>query len=228
MSVERVGPAPAATDGPAVLSPQRALVLDLLRGVDGTATVGGIAELAGLHENTVREHLEGLLALRLVRRERSPAAGRGRPAWRYAARAVQQSTAVRDYLALASVLAGTIARTSADPASAATEAGAEWGRALVGDLPVEPDAATARHRVVELLADLGFAPEPDLDARTARLTRCPLLEVAREHPDVVCAVHRGIAEAALDALGAPDDARRVRLLPFAERGACLLHLGGPT
>jgi predicted ArsR family transcriptional regulator len=200
-------------------------VLDLLRGVDGAATVGEIAELAGLHENTVREHLEGLLATRLVGRERAPAAGRGRPAWRYAARSVRQSTAVRDYLALASVLAGTIARISADPPSAAAEAGAGWGRALVADLPAEADAAAARHRVVQLLSDLGFTPEADPTARTARLTRCPLLDVAREYPEVVCAVHRGIAEAALEALGAPDDAQHVQLVPFAEPGACLLQLG---
>jgi predicted ArsR family transcriptional regulator len=226
VSVKKLGPAPAAADGVLTLSPQRGLVLDLLRDVEGTATVGEIAELAGLHENTVREHLEGLLTARLARRERSPAAGRGRPAWRYAARSVQQSTAVRDYLALASVLAGTIARTSADPPATA-EAGASWGRALVSDLPAEPDAEAARHRVVQLLSDLGFAPEADPGARSARLTRCPLLDVAREYPEVVCAVHRGIAEAALDALGAPDDARRVRLVPFAEPGACRLHIDPP-
>lgn len=229
MTVEKLGPRPAAAAGTVQLSPQRGLVLDLLRqtGSDGAATVGEIAQRAGLHENTVREHLEGLLAARLARRERAPAVGRGRPAWRYAARPAQESTAIRDYLALASVLAGQIARSSADPAADAAEAGAGWGRALVADLPAEADAASARHRVVQLLGDLGFAPDADDAARTARLTRCPLLEVAREHPDVVCSIHRGVAGAALEALGAPEDARQVRLLAFAEPGACVLHLGGP-
>jgi predicted ArsR family transcriptional regulator len=221
-----LGPLPAAaTDGPPAPSRQRTLVLDVLHRHGGPATVGELAAEVGLHENTVREHLEGLLAARLVRRDRAPAVGRGRPAWRYVARSAAQSTMMRDYVALASVLADLIHRTSADPESAATTAGETWGRALVADLPPEPGARAARERVIELFDDLGFAPDPDGEARTVRLTRCPMLEVARERPDVVCSVHGGLAAAALASLGAPDDARTVTLGPFAEPGACLLQLG---
>jgi predicted ArsR family transcriptional regulator len=205
------------------------MVLDLLRRHPGPVGVGEIAREAGLHENTVREHFEGLLAARLVRRERAPAVGRGRPAWLYAARPPQQAAIVRDYTALASVLAGIVARTATDPEREAAAAGADWGRALASDLPPEPDADSARRRVVQLFTELGFAPETDDDAHTVHLTRCPLLDVAREHPGVVCSIHRGVASSALDALGAADDAAVVRVTPFAGPGYCLLHLGAsPT
>ncbi|MDP2774020.1 MAG: hypothetical protein Q8O61_10740, partial [Nocardioides sp.] len=80
---------------------------------------------------------------------------------------------------------------------------------------------SARAEVVTLLDDLGFAPEVATDRPAdVRLTRCPLLEAAHRHPDVVCAVHLGIVRGALSALGA--DAEGTRLLPFAEPGACRL------
>jgi predicted ArsR family transcriptional regulator len=53
-----------------------------------------------------------------------------------------------------------------------------------------------------------------------RLTRCPLLEAAHRHPDVVCAVHLGIVRGALDEQGA--DPSGTALAPFAEPGACVL------
>ena len=76
--------------------------------------------------------------------------------------------------------------------------------------------------MVELFDDLGFAPEADVRATSVRLTRCPLLEAAHRYPDVVCGVHLGLTEGALEEYGAePGDAR---LVPFAEPGACRLHL----
>ena len=70
---------------------------------------------------------------------------------------------------------------------------------------------------------MGFAPEPHPDDRhLTRLTRCPLLEAARESPDIVCGVHHGLVEGLLEHAGASTDG--VDLLPFAEVGACLLRL----
>ncbi|KRC31328.1 hypothetical protein ASE15_18475 [Oerskovia sp. Root22] len=83
-------------------------------------------------------------------------------------------------------------------------------------------ASAARHEVVDLLDRLGFAPRPDDDAASVALTRCPLLEAAYRNPEVVCAVHLGLAQGALERLGAPREG--TSLLPFAEPGACRLHL----
>ena len=86
--------------------------------------------------------------------------------------------------------------------------------------------ATARSprgaRSSTILEGVGFAPEADDRATTARLTRCPLLDAAKEFPDVVCGVHLGIVRGALDEYGA--DSRRTDLAPFSEPGACRLDL----
>ena len=92
--------------------------------------------------------------------------------------------------------------------------------------PTHPTPARARRHVVELLDGLGFAPLADARAQTVRLRRCPLLEAAREQPEVVCSVHLGIVRGALDSWGTTSDA--TSLVPFAEPGACLLHLTGAT
>ena len=102
-----------------------------------------------------------------------------------------------------------------------------------GDGPAAPEkgrpgrgaddaASAARHEVVDLLDRLGFAPRADDDAASVALTRCPLLEAAYRNPEVVCAVHLGLAQGALERLGAPREG--TSLLPFAEPGACRLYL----
>ena len=79
--------------------------------------------------------------------------------------------------------------------------------------------------VVQLLDGLGFAPQPDARHVVVRLTRCPLLEAARRHPEIVCGVHLGIVRGALEVYGG--EAERADLLAFSEPGACLLDLTRP-
>jgi predicted ArsR family transcriptional regulator len=55
------------------------------------------------------------------------------------------------------------------------------------------------------------------------LRRCPFQEVARQHPDVVCALHLGLMQGALEELRAPVTASRLE--PFAQPGLCIAHLG---
>ncbi|GAA1895473.1 hypothetical protein GCM10009716_01790 [Streptomyces sodiiphilus] len=220
-----MGPLPGGADDRPSMSPQRRAVLLRLRGHPGHVAVADLAPQCGLHANTVREHLDALVDTGLVTRERAPAAGRGRPAWRYRARGPQQAAA-REYAGLAAVLAARIARTSADPRADALAAGEEWGRALLAGREPAGSGRQARAGVLKLFEEIGFAPEADERALSARLLRCPFIEVAREHPGVICNVHAGLARAALSGLGG--DAETVELIPFAEPGACLLHLGpGP-
>jgi predicted ArsR family transcriptional regulator len=221
-----LGPAPAAISPAALgLSPTRADILGRLLAA-GPAGVG-VAEVArqtGLHENTVREHLDALVHEALADRARGVVRGRGRPAWRYTARPDRTlGSGAREYAGLAAALAAQLAR-SPKPGPGAVRAGEAWGRELAaGDNPAAGSGrGRARRRVVELLDTLGFAPRADATNRSVRLTRCPLLEVARRHPEVVCAVHLGIARGILAAEGARPDG--TVLLPFAEPGACRLGL----
>ncbi|MFF3066090.1 helix-turn-helix transcriptional regulator [Oerskovia sp. NPDC057915] len=100
--------------------------------------------------------------------------------------------------------------------------GADGAGEADGGVPSPDVASAARHEVVALLDRLGFAPVADDDAASVALTRCPLLEAAYRNPEVVCSVHLGLAQGALERLGAPREG--TSLLPFAEPGACRLHL----
>ncbi len=251
--MENLGPAPVPSpSAPAGISPQRAAVFDRLRDRRAPATVAELAAAAGQHENTVREHLDALVDLGLVTRGRAPARGRGRPAWRYAAAPDQPlPPAVREYVGLAGALAAQLARASGDPRGEALAAGEEWGRSLAGDAGGESSSGHggggddgggdrgAGHRVVALLAEIGFAPQvvgaaPHAAGHAPRaagcevpvgrvlLRRCPFLDVARRYPDVICTVHLGVVRGVVRALGGAPD--RVTLHPFAEPGACRLDL----
>lgn len=183
-------------------------------------SIAALGRATGLHENTVRGHLERLLADGHVTRSRAPAAGRGRPAWLW--RPTRYGPA-SPYAALAGVLAGTIARTSADPAATALDAGRDWGAQLAEDLPETVPPAPARTVVVEAMAAHGFAPEDD--GERILLHRCPLLEAAARHTEVVCSVHRGLIAGLLEGAPAHDGPRPdVELIPFAAPGQCLLRL----
>ncbi len=197
-------------------------MLATLQQEPGPATLATLTTATGLHANTVREHLDALVDAGLVRRRRSAPSGRGRPAWSYEARGATAGRAGAEYAGLAATLARFISRTSDSPRADAIAAGIQWGRDLVRGQDTAGAAADRRGPIVELLAEIGFAPRTDAERGTIRLTRCPLLETARAYPDVVCGVHLGIVRGALAAYGA--DPAEADLAPFAEPGACLLDL----
>lgn len=218
-----LGPAPVRGSSGLVLSGPRGAVLERLQRSARPVTIAGLAGELGVHPNTAREHLEALVARGLATRERAVAKGRGRPAWRYAAADdhPEPDPRVRDYAGLAAALAGHLARTSPNPTGDGLAAGWAWGRSLASSRQSHP-GKSPRHEVVGLLEELGFAPEADGAATTVALRRCPLLDAAREYPQVVCQVHLGIVRGALEHYGG--DPEPTELLPFAEPGACRLHL----
>lgn len=203
------------------MSRSRAALLETLQAQPEPTSLAALVSSTGLHANTLREHLEALERAGLVSRRPAAPEGRGRPAWLYEA---TEPDTRSEYAGLAAALASTLQRTSAAPAEDAMVAGVEWGHELAEKHgpPARRTAAAARRQVVALLEDIGFAPEPDARASVVRLTRCPLLEAAEKYPDVVCGVHLGIVRGALEAYGA--DPTGTALMPFAEPGACRLHL----
>lgn len=226
----KLGPAPALGEATHVaLSPQRLVVLEHAR-ANAPVRVADAAARLGLHPNTVREHLEALVALGLVEHTTETPSGRGRPAALYRPSGADPTVPVRAFTALATVLAGQLARVSAHPGRDARAAGIDWGRDLVGESRSEREDP---HRaVLDALTRLGFAPDhgrPDASAVRPgiALRRCPLLDAARRYPGVVCQVHLGIVVGALEKLGAAAGPG-VELVPFAEPGACRLFLPDPA
>ena len=210
----------------ALAHPARGRLVDVLRAVGGCG-IDELAERAGLHANTVRGHLALLEEAGLVTSEPEPRDRPGRP--RIVYRATERASAVdRDgYRLLAQVLSSYIAATAGDAAAAGREAGIAWGRHLVEapDHSVTTDSPAALAEVMALLDGFGFAPELEhrtTDHPVVHLHRCPFVEVARDEPDVVCAMHLGLLQGALAELNA--DVEATELLPFVEPDRCAAHL----
>ncbi|MFI9249815.1 helix-turn-helix transcriptional regulator [Streptomyces sp. NPDC053069] len=216
-------------------SPRRREVLDVLRAAPSPLGVAETAERIGVHPNTVRFHLDALVADGLVERRAEGSPGPGRPRTVYTARPGMDRGGTRDYRLLARILLSRWA--SADPATARTEAmetGRAWGAFLV-EPPPPFEESTAGRSVAALLAlldELGFAPQPEgADGtggppRRIRLRHCPFLELAEEHGRLVCPLHLGLMQGALARLDAPLTA--TGLEPFADPDSCVAHLAATT
>jgi predicted ArsR family transcriptional regulator len=206
---------------------RQAEVLDLLRAAGSPLGVADVADRLGIHANTARFHLDALAAGGAVVRTLSSADGPGRPRAVYAPRPGMNRGGVRGYQFLAQILLSWL--SAAEPAAAANamQAGRTWG-AFLAERPAPFQAVTAEaatDRLINLLDELGFDPEPHATTggpSVIRLRHCPFLELAEGNDQVVCAIHLGLMQGALTGLGAPVTA--ARLEPFAEPGACLAHL----
>jgi predicted ArsR family transcriptional regulator len=181
---------PVEINEPGITSAQ-SRVLSTLRGAGRGLTLSELQDATGLHQNTLRGHLDALVAAGSASRIASRSGGRGRPAWSYLAREPEYAALA---MALASGLDADGGRTL-DPA--AVRGGRAWGERLREQLGAVEDG---RERVLLALAHTGFAPEAGGDHVT--LHACPLLEAARSHPAVVCAVHLGLVEGVLGEVGA--------------------------
>lgn len=190
------------------------------------ASTAELVQVLGMHENTVRAHLDALRGDGHVRRTRDEAVGRGRPAWRWAAVGARRLSA---YAGLAVTLAEAVARTSDQPFRVARDAGERWGRTLVDDAVTAPRGAErATALIVDVMREQGFAPEVD-DCETAavrvRLHACPLISAAAENRTVVCAVHEGMIQGIARAAGSDLVSS---LTPFDDADTCLLRLRTPA
>ena len=209
------------------LGRSRADVLDMLRAADGPLGVREVAQQMGLHPNTARFHLEALVEAGLAVRETEDRETPGRPRIGY--RAVADSPAGRRrYRLLAEMLTTLVAGTMPDPAKAAEEAGSEWGAYLTEQPPPYQrlTAAVAIEKLTAIMEELGFAPQAEADADGGQyricLRQCPFREVARQHQDVICALHLGLMRGALSRMRAPVTADR--LDPFVEPSLCVASL----
>lgn len=207
----------------------RVRVLDALRR-NGSATVPELADVVDLSPNTVRLHLDQLVDAGLVTRERAEPTGRGRPRQVYTA-VPDADVSEGAYRELARLLADTLSAVGPAAERAAMATGRTWGSELVAASAVDPSVASGRsdegpERVVALMDDLGFEPRLAGDRRAVEMHHCPFHQVAQQHSDVVCGLHLGLMQGALQQLGST--VRATRLQPFATPQTCLAHLGaGP-
>lgn len=183
-----------------------AIYLELARSARPLATAD-IAESLGLHTNTVRPHLEKMREAGLIAMQVGGRGDVGRPQHRYSIASDAPSLGLEPPTmpVLARMVLAMAKRLQASPEDAAA-VGDEEGRqrarpyaaapstleALVSDLdrlgfdPIVTDAvSTGEVRAGDALGDDGA------DAVVA-FANCPFADLAQQHPDLVCGLHRGL------------------------------------
>jgi predicted ArsR family transcriptional regulator len=208
------------------MTDRRQEVLRLLRAATAPLSIAEIASELGVHQNTVRFHLDVLAASGQAEQVAPDHRRPGRPAQLFQSVRRMDPAGLRKYQLLAEILVQEIA-ADPEPSVRAMQAGRAWGELLARSPGAH--AADARPgepvgRLVSLLADLGF--DPDLqgsaDRQQVGLRHCPFLELAEWRKDVVCPVHLGLMQGALDAWDAPVTVSALQ--PFTEPDLCVAHL----
>jgi predicted ArsR family transcriptional regulator len=183
-----------------------------------------IADVLGLHANTVRPHLERMREVGLLEVRSEAGGGVGRPQHLYSLAPDAPSLGLEPppFPMLARVLLEA-AHTAGLDASDLGDAGRVQGKA-------DADRWSGESDVVEALtveqARLGFDPEVvDLErGAVMAFAHCPFRELADRHPDLVCALHQGLVEGLVDGIGR---AEVVRFHPLLDRTPCQVELAVP-
>lgn len=227
---------------------QRQRILELVREHDGAVDATEIAEQLRLHVTTVRFHLDALCNQGAIERTRITRAGVGRPRTGY--------VAVRDrldYRNLAEILALELGDTADQRRRRAEAAGRRWaeriqvGSASDAGAGLDVSERTTPSEILEdraamvasVFARMGFGPELTPAAtsiagiqQTIRLHACPVRDLARAHPEVGCALHRGLLQGLLTTATATEgrakrsqrSALQSELEPFVEPDLCLARV----
>ena len=223
IGINRCVPTTLTDPSPLAGGTRRDEVLGLLRAAGQPLSAADVAKVTGLHLNTARFHLDGLVEDGMAQRTSELREQPGRPRILYTAEGPVPGP--RSYALLAEILTGLVASLK-DAGPVAVNAGQAWGRHLVERVaPSERvDEKEAVARLTRVLDAIGFQPEArkTRQGTEVRLRHCPFREVAQPHTDVVCAIHLGLMQGALQELRASVDA--TALDPFVTPNMCIAHL----
>jgi predicted ArsR family transcriptional regulator len=159
-----------------------------------------VAHEFGLHRTVARSHLEKLTEAGLLKvsSRRNPRGGRPAKVYSPSEGRLDIQLPPRRYQSLAGLLVRLAARLNGRSAELAEEVGREVGREAVAGLPGGrhlPDGRLNLAAVSDLLDDQGCRPEL-IERRdgsvVVQVSNCLYLEVAREHPDIVCGLSTGM------------------------------------
>lgn len=186
-----------------------AIYLELARSPRPLATAD-VSESLDLHPNTVRPHLERMREAGLLDVEVSGRGDVGRPQHRYSIASDAPSLGLEPptmpVLARMVLAMATRLQASADDAEAV---GRSEGTARATGYREAPSTLEA---LVADLDRLGFDPvvtgDPDADDADAdaviAFAHCPFAELAEQHPELVCGLHRGLVAGFVAEMGDAD------------------------
>lgn len=205
-----------------------AIYLELARSPRPLVTAE-IAETLGLHPNTVRPHLDRMREVGLLEVTTDARGEVGRPQHRYSLTPEAPSLGLEPPTMpmLARMVLAMARRLGANPADAVAVGEAE-GAGRAAGYAAAPSALEA---LVADLDRLGFDPVVTGDDRDAdelddpdepvtavvAFANCPFADLARDHPDLVCALHRGLVSGFVARMG---DAEVTDFCPLASRTPC--------
>jgi predicted ArsR family transcriptional regulator len=176
-----------------------------------------LADIVGVHMNTVRPHVQAMENDGILQSRQREAQGPGRRVIEYFLRE-PLSVAETDLMAMAELLAAALARAQVDPEQL-KKIGSDWGRYLSGR-PGDQDPA--KH-VPAVLARFGY--NTTVEADQVRLERCLCPFVSPDAPLNVCALIEGVVEGALAAAGS--DLRVISREHHPDARSCRLALAAP-
>jgi predicted ArsR family transcriptional regulator len=208
-----------------------AIYLELARSPRPLVTAE-IAETLGLHPNTVRPHLDRMREVGLLEVTTDARGEVGRPQHRYCLVADAPSLGLEPPTmpVLARMVLALAQRLGANATDAAavgeTEGAARAARYV--------DAPSALEALVADLDRLGFDPVvTELDTAVANadeeapvaavvaFANCPFADLARDHPDLVCALHRGLVAGFVAHMG---DAEVAEFCSLVHRTPCQVSI----
>lgn len=170
-------------------------------------TTADVAETLGLHANTIRPHLDRMREAGLLDVEVGGRGDVGRPQHRYRLAPDAPSLGLEPPTmpVLAKMLIDMCARLGASADDAVAVGVDEGGRRAV---PLRSVPSTLEALVSDL-DRLGFDPvvtddDGDVDAAVVAFANCPFGDLARNHPDMVCGLHRGLVAGFVAEMGDAD------------------------
>lgn len=182
--------------------PTRRAIYIAVRESPDPLTTSQVAELFKLHPNVARHHLDrlaedGYLEVTHRRPSGKNGPGAGRPAKCYQATSKEVSVhfAPRRFELLVDMLVRILEEVAPRNVSDVAEAvGRAYGEELASQIgaPEEPGYEGAVRAVASAMTGLGFTVDPDVTGRRLLTTHCPFGEAATNHPEVICALDRGI------------------------------------
>lgn len=176
-----------------------AIYLELARSARPLATAD-IAESLALHANTVRPHLEKMREAGLVDVQVGGRGDVGRPQHRYAIASGSPSLGLEPptmpvLARMVLAMARRLQASAEDAAAVGEDEGVRRARPYA-------NAPSTLEALVSDLDRLGFDPivsdaDPDGerdadDAAVVAFANCPFADLAKEHPELVCGLHRGL------------------------------------
>jgi predicted ArsR family transcriptional regulator len=184
----------------------------------GPVGIDAICEATGLHPNTVRPHLDVLLAAGRIARERGHSVGRGRPPWQYLA---VETEDMKQRRKLAEALLDQL--HGAESADIADGAARRWAAQLMPEhrpAPA-PDPDAAVDAAGDAMASLGFEVSITPTRDRMDLRGCPYVDLVAERPQI-CDIHAALLQQLLQAGGQPIELDRLDVYP--RPGVCTAHL----